>query len=345
MASPVRDLAWLAWIERLVEGAAGSPPAVPLLRSGFHCRLDDQPDHLVPAQYAQLGQWEGSAGRHLGFNANRIFEQGQRPSTVSEEDASGFALNGETLWIEDPGTGALQPFWLGPRLAAILRDLKFGDPLPSGLPISTSRALTAANVLVHATFVSDRRREWLSTVERCRRQFRERGFVPVRGMFHPFHIAALRRYYRYRIRTGQMPFGDSQSPLRYFAYNDSIARYFHHQLTQAVSQLAGESLKASYVYIGAYQPGALLEKHLDREQCEFSLSLCLDYTPEPSGATPWPLVLHTDSGTVSVYQGLGDVLLYRGRRIPHSREPLPPRHTSTSIFFHYVRQDYCGSLQ
>jgi hypothetical protein len=30
--------------------------------------------------------------------------------------------------------------------------------------------------------------------------------------------------------------------------------------------------------------------------------------------------------------------------LPHSREPLPEGHTSTSIFFHYVREDFVGSL-
>ncbi len=345
MASPVKDLAWLAWIERLVEGAAGSASAAPLLRSAFHCRLDDQPDHLVPSHRLQPGQWEGSTGRRLIFNADSIFPAGRWPSPLIEEDLENFCLQGETVWIIDAATRALQPFWLGPEIADQLRGLAFGDLAPSTLHPRIHRILTEANVLVPDRFASDRRQQWQEVTARCGDQFRQRGYVPLAGLIHPFHIAALRRYYRQCVRTGKMRLGDGQSPLRYVAHNESVARFFHHQLTGAVSELAGEPVKPSYVYVGSYQPGAVLEKHVDREQCEISLSLCLDYAPEPVNATFWPLVLHTTSGTVTVYQALGDALLYRGRTIPHSRVPLPARHTSTSIFFHYVRQDYQGPLQ
>jgi hypothetical protein len=98
------------------------------------------------------------------------------------------------------------------------------------------------------------------------------------------------------------------------------------------------------VYLASYQPGADLERHTDRAQCDFSVTLCLDYSPEPRNATPWPLYLHKKSGKVTVFQAIGDALLYRGCQIPHSREALPEGHTSTSIFFHYVREDFKGSL-
>ena len=88
----------------------------------------------------------------------------------------------------------------------------------------------------------------------------------------------------------------------------------------------------------------MLAKHTDREQCEFSLTLCLDYAPEPRCATPWPLACTRNRGRSAVFQAIGDALLYRGCQLPHSRDGLPEGHTSTSIFFHYVRQDFTGSL-
>ena len=163
-------------------------------------------------------------------------------------------------------------------------------------------------------------------------------------LIHPFHISALRRYYRHQLRTGKLHLGDTQSPLRYTAYNDPVARFFHQQLSAVVTAFAGEPVKPSYVYLASYQPGAILPKHTDREQCEFSVTLCLDYAPEPRCATPWPLYLHKPSGKVTVFQAIGDALLYRGCRLPHSRDALPEGHTSTSIFFHYVREDFKGSL-
>jgi hypothetical protein len=87
-----------------------------------------------------------------------------------------------------------------------------------------------------------------------------------------------------------------------------------------------------------------LEKHTDRAQCEFSVTLCLDFSPEPELETPWPIQLETPTGRVAVYQALGDGLAYRGTRLPHFRSKLGEGQTSTSIFFHYVPADFAGSL-
>ena len=142
-----------------------------------------------------------------------------------------------------------------------------------------------------------------------------------------------------------MRLGDPQSPKRYAAHNESVARFFHHQLARTVSALVGEQVRPSYVYVASYQQGADLEKHTDREQCEFSISFCLDFSPEPHNQTGWPLILHPAEGTVSVYQCIGDGLLYRGMDVPHSRSNLGAGRTSTSIFFHYVGENFRGSLE
>jgi hypothetical protein len=201
-----------------------------------------------------------------------------------------------------------------------------------------------ANVLVTDDYASHRRQQWDEIVSITGAQFQSQGYAPAGQLIHPFHISALRRYYRHQIRNGKLLLGDDQSPLRYKSYNDPVARFFHQQLTAAMSAFAGEPLKASYVYMASYQPGAILEKHIDREQCDFSVTLCLDYAPEPRNATAWPIHLHKQSGKVTVFQAIGDALLYRGCQLPHSRAALPAGHTSTSIFFHYVREDFQGSL-
>jgi hypothetical protein len=257
---------------------------------------------------------------------------------------AGFANQGQIAWITDPTNDALQPFWLGPALGAVLSSMQPGDPAPPTLTPQVRRTMIMANLLVPDDYISHRRRQWAEIVSATGPQFQQQGYAPVGRLIHPFHIAALRRYYRHQLRTGKLRLGDDQSPLRYIAYNDPVARFFHQQLAPAVTTFAGEPVKPSYVYLAAYQPGAILEKHTDREQCEFSVTLCLDYAPEPHIATPWPLHLHKKSGRVTVFQAVGDALLYRGCQVPHSRDALPEGHSSTSIFFHYVRGDFTGSL-
>jgi hypothetical protein len=179
---------------------------------------------------------------------------------------------------------------------------------------------------------------------RCAAEFASKHYAPVAQLIHPFHLSALRRYYRYLIRQGELKLGDSQSPRRYAMQNEAVACFFHHQLTATVSAVVQEPVKPSYVYLGAYLGGAELEAHIDREQCEFSVSLCIDYSPEPSLATPWPLHLSTSSGSTAVFQGIGDALVYCGRELMHSRCRLPLGNTSTSLFFHYVRESFSGPL-
>ena len=98
------------------------------------------------------------------------------------------------------------------------------------------------------------------------------------------------------------------------------------------------------MYFASYLSGAELKKHTDRAQCEFSVTLCLDFSPEPQAATPWPINLDAPSGKVTVYQTIGDGLAYRGTKLPHYRDALGRGQSSTSIFFHYVAADFAGPL-
>jgi hypothetical protein len=338
----MKDAAWLAWIERLAVAPANHDRGNELPRSLFHCRLDDQPDHLVPARLLRPENWEGPSDRPLFVNPCCFFTpDGESPEAAPTD---GFAMQGQMIWITDPANDARQPFWLGPEFSAMLSGAQPGDPAPTTLSPQALRILTLANLLVPDDYVSIRRQQWADIVSITGPQFQQHGYAPVGRLIHPFHIAALRRHYRHQLRTGKLLLGDAQSPLRYTAYNDPVARFFHQQLAPAVTTFAGERVKPSYVYLAAYQPGAILEKHTDREQCEFSATLCLDYSPEPRNATPWPLHLHKKSGKVTVFQAIGDALLYRGCQQPHSRDPLPEGHTSTSIFFHYVPEKFTGSL-
>src|SRR5262249_44129453 len=100
----------------------------------------------------------------------------------------------------------------------------------------------------------------------------------------------------------------------------------------------------SYVYFASYFGGALLNRHIDRPQCEHSISLLLDYTPEPLGRSGWPLFLDAPRGRVRLDQAIGDAVVYCGRELPHFRRALPASHTSTSFFFHYVDASFAGSL-
>lgn len=324
----------------LPEPQEGRDPCTgPLLR--FTCYLDDHPDHLVLQRY--VDQCAGADECPLTLNPNIRLTRGDQRAEGALHPLllSQFDSKDEIAWVQSPVTGLQEPFWLRETYLRVLSGLLEGSIEPKALALSQKTVLKLAGILVQPTLSTTR---WDRTVIQLGDLFLKRGYCPVTNLINSLHLAALRRHYRQLIRLGTLKLGDAQTCRRYVAHNESAAQIFHHHLTPIVTSVVRQPVKPSYVYTGAYQSGAELEKHTDREQCEFSLTLALDYSPEPVRETPWPLQLHTKESVVNIFQGLGDGLIYRGREIPHSRHILPDGHTSTSIFFHYVPADFQGSL-
>lgn len=347
MATPLNNPAWVEWMTGLMGAAPRQTCAVALPPDRFYCLLDGLPLHLIPRQSRQALRARGDQNDALFLNPECVvYVPGKLPDELQAGTGlvAGFALDGYVAWVRSAASGNLLPFWLGPELANIVTGLRPNEPVLDSVPAHLRAILNAADILICENEMQQRSGQREERIRQASAGFRTKGYAPISDLIHPFHIAALRRYYRHRIRNGEIRLGDGQSPRRYVAYNDPVARFFHNDITSTLSALAGEPLKPSYVYLASYMSGAELKKHTDREQCEFSITLCLDFAPEPELATPWPIRLETARGTVTVYQALGDGLAYRGTRLPHYRERLGEGQTSTSIFFHYVSEDFAGSL-
>jgi hypothetical protein len=348
MATQLKDAEWLEWIASLM-GAGSRQTLTSTLPPGqFHCLLDELPLHLIPQRQLQSQcWWLNFSPEQLAFNPEcSILPAGRLPEELElhRHLLKNFNLQLTVAWVRDPATGSLNPFWLGPRLKEMVSRLRAGERVPASIPAEVRVLLTGAGILIPERYAERRRTEWAEIVRKSGPSFWENGYVPLGRLIHPFHLAALRRYYRHAIRQGTIRLGDEQSSRRYVAHNESVARFFHHQMANAVSAIVGEAIKPSYAYFGSYLSGAELKKHTDREQCEFSVTVCLDFSPEPDLATSWPIRLDTAEGTVTVYQALGDGLVYQGTKVPHYRHVLGEGHTSTSIFFHYVPADFSGPL-
>jgi hypothetical protein len=345
MASPVNNSDWMEWMATLMGVGSRQAYAATFPPDRFYCLLDELPLHLVPRWERQL--WPRVSNEPIFLNSECSFRPAnQFPEEVAaeKEARAAFALRGTMAWVRETTTGNLRPFWLGAEFEAIAKGLKPGQVAACALADDARAVLLAANILAPADGNEAQclQRKWM--LEKAAALFRAKGYAPISSLIHPFHVAALRRYYRYLIRTGAIRLGDGQSPRRYVAYNEPVARFFHQQITRTLSLVVGEPIKPSYVYLASYLSGAELKKHTDREQCEFSVTLCLDFSPEPALETSWPIELDTPNGRVKVYQALGDGLAYRGTRLPHCRGPLGEGQTSTSIFFHYVPADFPGPL-
>ncbi|WP_143229780.1 hypothetical protein [Actinophytocola xanthii] len=169
-----------------------------------------------------------------------------------------------------------------------------------------------------------------------RERFARDGYCPLHHIVVPPQLHTLSRYHRALAARGGMTFGDTQSSLRWVARDEPAACALQHQFTPLMAAIAGVPVEPAYTYTVRYEAGADLPRHVDRAECEYSVSIAVDFEPAPAGPTGWPLWLVTEEGPVPIDQHLGDGLFFRGRQLPHYRHPLPAGCRSTSILLHYV---------
>lgn len=307
----------------------------------YHCLLDEQPYYLVPTRlFGPDIEGPLMCNPECWFSWHGPLPPDKAARAVGHE---AFLQGPWMVWVSDAASGGVWPYLAGPEFAGYLGHLVPGQPLSVELPPHARWILTRAGILVGQNHAERRRRAWLAAIFGAASRY-ERGHAALEGLVPPFHLGAARRYFRHQIRAGAFVRGDDQVDHRYAAHNEGVARYFHRQLTTAVGDVARRVVKPSYVYLAAYESGSVLERHTDREQCEYSVTMLIDWTPEPEGQSPWPIDLSVADGTLRVFQHVGEALLYRGCQVPHAREELAPGCTSTSLLFHYVDEDFGGTL-
>jgi hypothetical protein len=119
-------------------------------------------------------------------------------------------------------------------------------------------------------------------------------------------------------------------------------------LTPAIRKITGLDLVPTYAYTRIYQKGDVLRVHTDREACEHSLSLTLEY----SDGLRWPLDMGRDRHEhgyplqdtfgglpyVSLRMNAGDAVLYKGFHHAHGRLIPNPNRWSAHMFLHWVNR-------
>jgi hypothetical protein len=307
----------------------------------YYCLLDEQPHYLVPNRLLSPQRIET-----LVVNPNSWFSwHSPAPARLGTavRAASEFLPAQCMIWVTDAASGGSWPYWVGYEFIRHVAALAPGVPAPRDMPIPLAWVLAKAEILVTSDHNERKQREWKEHSRILKAQFRH-GYMQLRNLIPAFHVAALRRYYRHSVRSGALKLGDDQVPRRYACHNETVARFVNSQLASLVTEIVGSPVKPSYAYVAAYQSGSVLERHTDRPQCEYTITICVDATPEPRGRCPWPIDLSTSSGTVRIFQDLGDGLLFRGRKIAHQRERLVAGHSVTSVLLHYVDKRFGGSL-
>jgi hypothetical protein len=138
-----------------------------------------------------------------------------------------------------------------------------------------------------------------------------------------------------------------QCPSSQWVYEDACYAEVHKLLSEQLSKLLGIELIATFNAVRLYSHRANLPKHRDREACEFSLSVPIDY----AGDEQWPLCLadkQEDELGHAVSLAIGDGVMLQGAKVYHWRRPLKNQWQIQAFFFFVDAagefKDYAGDI-
>jgi PKHD-type hydroxylase len=121
---------------------------------------------------------------------------------------------------------------------------------------------------------------------------------------------------------------DGQVPNGWAYPNLPVANIMLGLLTGRLSYECGKRLLPTYSYTRLYNAGNELKSHIDRESCEWSVTINLSQT------APWPIYMNDTPITLEP----GDGAIYQGNLVKHHREPFRGIET-IQMFLHYVDAD------
>lgn len=152
---------------------------------------------------------------------------------------------------------------------------------------------------------------------------------------------------------------------RRYGHNVPFFVAIHHQLAEYASELFGEKVKPSYVFLSMYDKGGNCPLHIDRPQCRYTI----DYLIRQEQVEPWPICVgpqmsdterdkieqshpttneeqQTIIDTVewtTVNLKPNEAVCYSGTNAWHYR-PEASKGTADLVFFHFVPKGFRGTL-
>lgn len=172
--------------------------------------------------------------------------------------------------------------------------------------------------------------------------FAEKGYEVVRGVVCEQTLKLLSvefqmlkdTTYWYQGLHDNFAFGDVQTPESFSWYSPFCFESLMVVLRDKVAEVTGKNLQPAYSYARIYYKGGKLEKHKDRESCQYSATICIE-----NDNVPWPIFMEDYEGNESsIDLQPGDMIVYRGDKLNHWREEYQDEK-QIQCFIHYVDMD------
>ena len=165
--------------------------------------------------------------------------------------------------------------------------------------------------------------------------FQKNGFEKVPSFLTPLFSVFLQNYFATKVQNDPTLVGDSMAPNSNCIYGDTAFDVLMAMSTPEISRIVGKKLIPQYTYARIYKKGSILEKHSDRPECEYSVTLSLGGEFKEN----WPIwIKDYDDNKHAVGLDQGDILVYHGTELEHWRDKFEGEK-QYQVFMHYVDAD------
>jgi hypothetical protein len=326
-----------------------------LVELGILVRSDEAPVPVepdVPLDRSLL-EWISERARHdasemecgsLALNPELKFQSEKARPKAKEgalPPAPEFPRGPGLLWVQSPEHRTWAAYRPSDDVLDLVRRLRRGRLRVSALDDETRELLVHARVLVARNAAKD---GWKVEAARQTRKLRREGYALIPNLLTPLQVAQMRRYIRAREREGYLEH-DANHARRLRSYNDVLATHLHRQTAHVIRQVTGASVVPSFSYVSRYLAGTKLDRHVDRDQCHFTLSCLIDSKHGLDLGRSSPLHLESRGKTREVRLELGEAIVYEGRKVPHWREVMRPGEEQTTLLLFYVPVGFTGSAR
>ena len=164
------------------------------------------------------------------------------------------------------------------------------------------------------------------------KEFEEKGYVLVKNAINLELRDVITQYALFDEMQDFTPDGQ-QVPKAHSKYADPAMEAMLLHIHPLMEKHTGLELYPTYSFYRVYRNGDILHPHKDRPSCEISTTVCFNYSYNDSQYN-WPIIM--DGNKVDMKPG--DIVVYRGVELEHSREEFTPPGDDWHVqaFFHYV---------
>ncbi|MCW3072751.1 MAG: hypothetical protein JWO44_2641 [Bacteroidetes bacterium] len=115
-------------------------------------------------------------------------------------------------------------------------------------------------------------------------------------------------------------------------YGDKLSESLLLQLQPMLEKTLERQLIPTYSLIRIYSKGDELYRHKDRDACEISCTMTINY----DGEKLWPICIESNQQELKINLDRGDFMVYKGREVLHWRNKFETGEYWVQIFLHFV---------